>query len=393
MDVNGAVRRDDLSPPFLIHTSEQLAALLRRLKDEPVVAVDTESNSLYAYFYRVCLIQVSIPGADYLIDPLAPDLDVAPLGELFSDPAVEKVFHAADNDILVLQRDYNFCFVRCFDTMLAARILGWRQVGLAAILAERFHVQLDKSLQRTDWGRRPLTREQMAYARLDTHYLLPLRDLLLTELRARDRLDEAREAFAALENITWVEKSFEPEGFWRINGARDLSPRALAVLRELYLFRDAEARRQNWPPFKIATDQALINLAMIQPQDSNALSRVPRLGLSQVRRWGKGFLAAIERGRAAPPPSPPNRQMSHNGSRPDEATMACFDALRAWRTKKARERGVEPDVVASNEALMILARLCPRTPEELSRAGVWGPWKQRTYGPDILNILRDAHRR
>ncbi|MCC7352538.1 MAG: HRDC domain-containing protein [Anaerolineae bacterium] len=385
-----SVARAALAPPSLVTTPEQLTALLQRLKGEPVVAVDTESNSLYAYYYRVCLIQVSIPGADYLLDPLIPDLDMSPLGDIFSNPAVEKVFHAAENDILVLQRDYNFCFVRCFDTMLAARILGWRQVGLAAILDERFHVQLDKSLQRTDWGRRPLARDQMAYARLDTHYLLPLRDLLLAELRSRGRLDEAREAFAALENIAWVEKPFDPDGFWRINGARDLPPRALATLQELYLFRDAEARRQNWPPFKIATDQALINLAMTQPQDGNALSRVPRIGSTQAHRWGKGFLAAIERGRVAPPPSPPPRQGNHNGSRPDEATMTRFDALRAWRSKKAHERDVEPDVVASNEVLMTLARLCPHTPDELSRAGVWGPWKQRTYGPDILNILKDA---
>lgn len=379
-----------LPPPALVTKPDQLRALLKRLQGEPVVAVDTESNSLYAYFYRVCLIQISVPETDYLIDPLAPDLDVTPLGELFADPSVEKVFHAADNDILMLQRDYGFCFVRCFDTMLAARILGWRQVGLAAILAERFGVRLDKSLQRTDWGRRPLTPEQMAYARLDTHYLLPLREQMLAELQARGRWEEAKEAFATLENLTWTEKPFDPEGFWRIDCARDLPPRALAVLRELYLFRDAEARRQNRPPFKILTDQALINLAIAQPQSTDALRRVPRVGSASVQRWAKALLAAIERGRAAPPPSPPQRHP--NGNRPDEETLARFEALRAWRAQKAKERGVEPDVIANNETLLTIARLAPRTPEDLLRARVWGPWKQRTYGPEVLQVLMNARR-
>ncbi len=380
-----------LPPPVLVTRSDQLTDLLERLRREPVVAVDTESNSLYAYFYRVCLIQISILEADYLIDPLAPGLDVSPLGDLFADPSVEKVFHAADNDILMLQRDYRFCFVRCFDTMLAARILGWRQVGLAAILEERFGVRLDKSLQRTDWGRRPLTTEQMAYARLDTRYLLPLRERMLAELRARGRLEEAREAFAALENLTWVEKPFDPEGFWRIEGARGLSPRALAVLRELYLFRDAEARRQNRPPFRILSDQALINLAVAQPQSADALRRVaPRIGSASARRWLRALLAAIERGGAAPPPLPPQRYT--NGSKPDEETLARFEALRAWRAQKAQARGVDPDVIATNEALMTLARLAPRTEEEFLRARVWGPWKQRTYGPEVLRVLTDLQR-
>jgi ribonuclease D len=380
-----------LPPPVLVTRSDQLTDLLERLRREPVVAVDTESNSLYAYFYRVCLIQISVPEADYLIDPLAPGLDVSPLGDLFADPSVEKVFHAADNDILMLQRDHRFCFVRCFDTMLAARILGWRQVGLAAILEERFGVRLDKSLQRTDWGRRPLTTEQMAYARLDTRYLLPLRERMLAELRARGRLEEAREAFAALENLTWVEKPFDPEGFWRIEGARGLSPRALAVLRELYLFRDAEARRQNRPPFRILSDQALINLAVAQPQSADALRRVaPRIGSASARRWLRALLAAIERGEAAPPPLPPQRYT--NGSKPDEETLARFEALRAWRAKKAQARGVDPDVIATNEALMTLARLAPRTEEEFLRARVWGPWKQRTYGPEVLRVLTDLQR-
>lgn len=378
-----------LAPPTLVTTQKQMHSLLARLQREPLVAVDTESNSLYAYFYRVCLIQVSIPNADYLLDPLAPGLDVSPLGDLFGNDSIEKVFHAAENDILMLQRDYGFSFLNCFDTMLTARILGWQQASLAAILSEHFGVQLQKSMQKTDWGRRPLARDQLAYARLDTHYLVPLRDLMLAELQARGRQEEAEEAFASLERIVWVEKPFDPEGFWRIDGVRDLAPRALAVLQGLYLFRDAEARRRDIPPFKVLADGALLSLSEAQPRDLAALATLGRLSVAQARRMGPDLLAIIERGRDAPPPAPPSRQ-NHNGNRPDGATVARFEALRAWRAAKARERDVDTDVIVSNEVLLNLARLFPRTPQELAGTGVLGDWKSRIYGTEILQVLSET---
>ena len=219
-----------LTPPILVTEATQLQQLLRELRRQPVVAVDTESDSLFAYYYKVCLIQLSVPEADYLVDPLALR-DVTPLGSLFANPTVQKVFHAADSDIVALKRDYGFTFANIFDTLWSARILGWANRNLAAILKERFGIRLDKRAQRTNWGRRPLAPEQLAYARLDSRYLLPLREMQIAELTARSRMEEATEAFGRLPGIEWEEKPFDPDGFWRLNGARELSPRALAVLR------------------------------------------------------------------------------------------------------------------------------------------------------------------
>ena len=180
-----------LPPPVLVDSPPAFGEMIAALSGQPLLALDTESDSLYRYFFKVGLIQISTPATDYLVDPLRlPDL--TPLGDILADPAVEKVFHAAENDILMLKRDFSFRFANVFDTMLAARILGWKQVSLAALLAQHFDVTLDKRAQLTDWGHRPLDAAQLSYARLDTHYLLPLRDLLIAELRQRRRWREAR---------------------------------------------------------------------------------------------------------------------------------------------------------------------------------------------------------
>ena len=186
-----------LPPPILVADEDSLGRLVRALASCPVVAVDTESNSLHAYRERVCLIQFSTPAADYIVDPIRlPDL--SPLAPFFANPDQQKVFHAAEYDLICLRRDYQFEFTNIFDTMSAARTLGWPQVGLAAILDTHFGVKMNKKYQRADWKRRPLTPEQLDYARLDTHYLVALRDRQLQALTESGRWPEAHEEFERL---------------------------------------------------------------------------------------------------------------------------------------------------------------------------------------------------
>lgn len=370
-----------LPPPRLVDTPKAFDELLAALATEPVLALDTESDSLYRYFYKVCLIQVSTPCCDYIVDPLAlPDL--AALGAILADPSVEKIFHAAENDVLMLKRDFAFTFANVFDTMLAARILGWPQVGLAALLKQHFSVELDKHAQLTDWGHRPLSPAQLSYARLDSRYLFELRTLQVNELRARRRWREAQEAFAALPQITYVEKPFDPDGFWRLRNARDLYPQELAVLRQLYLWRDEQARRLDRPPFKVLGDDALIRLSRQQPRRPADLALSPR----QISQYGRALLAAIDRGRAAPPPQPPARPHNGNG-RPDPTVQARFDRLRAWRAQRAEARAVDSDIVLTNDTLLTVARAAPTSLEELVALDVMGPWKVQEYGPDLLRVV------
>ncbi len=369
-----------LPAPVLVDTPAAFATLLHALDSETRLALDTESDSLYRYFYKVRLIQISTASTDYLVDPVRLH-DLQPLQRLLADPAIEKVFHASENDIILLKRDFGFSFENIFDTMLAARILGRRGVGLAALLREHFGIELDKRVQLTDWGRRPLTEQQLSYARLDSHYLLPLRDLLADELHRMRRWREAQEAFADLPDLVYVEKPFDPDGFWRSKEVRDLRPVEIAIFRELYLWREQQARALDQPPFKVLTDQALLQLSLEQPRSLGHLPLKPHL----ATRFGPGILEAIARGQVAPAPQPPTRRTNGEG-RPDPAITARYDRLRDWRAKRAAERGVDLDVILNNETLMAVARACPTDLDALAALGLLRSWKLAEYGPELIEI-------
>ncbi|HND48409.1 MAG TPA: ribonuclease D, partial [Anaerolineales bacterium] len=183
-----------LSPPIWVNTIEQLNKMIQDLAAQTRVAVDTESNSLHAYREQVCLLQFSSVNSDYIVDPLALR-DLSPLAPIFSNPKIEKVFHAAEYDLICLRRDFNFSFTNLFDTMHAARVLGYPAVGLDKLLGDKFDIKMDKRHQKADWAERPLTKEQIHYARLDTHYLFDLRDVLEGELKEKGRLHFAKEDF------------------------------------------------------------------------------------------------------------------------------------------------------------------------------------------------------
>jgi ribonuclease D len=333
-----------------VDTQPALNEMLAHLCDSQVIAVDTESDSLYVYHEKVCLIQFSIPDVDYLVDPLA--VDVSRL---------------------------------LFDSMLAARVLGWKRYGLGTILHDQFGVQLDKRMQRYNWGTRPLSKEALNYARLDTHFLLPLREMQLAELQAKGRLDEAQQAFQRQTRVEPTSKVFNPDDFWRVTGARELPPVEQAVLRRLFIFRDRYARKLNRPPFKVMNDATLVRLAQTRPADQRSLSNVKGLSHHMRHRAAGKLLEVIAEGLDAPPPSYPRSQ--HR--RPDDKTLARYEALRAWRKRMAEARGVEPDVILPNSTLMALAKRAPGTAQALAKVEALDDWQRRTYGDELLRVLKD----
>jgi ribonuclease D len=364
-----------------IDKSHQLRELVDTLSQEPLLYVDTESDSLYSYFEKVCLIQFSTTGVDYLVDPLA--VDVSVLAPIFAASSIQKVFHAAEYDLLSLKRDYGFSFANIFDTMLAARILGWPRYGLGPILEQYFGVKLDKRFQRYNWGKRPIIEEALNYARLDTHYLLSLRQIQLEELVEQRRLREAEEAFERETRVEPVPKVFDPEDFWRIKGSRELEPQQQAVLRELFMLRDRIARKIDRPPFKVINDAALLRLARVQPGDNRAMYQIKGIGENLLRHNASDILKAIERGQAAPYPRYPTH---HN--RLDEDTLTRYETLRQWRNDLAAERGVEPDVIIGNDKLLDIARRNPQSLGALTNMDILGDWQFETYGKSVINVLR-----
>ncbi len=373
-----------LPPPRLVETPEGLRALAAALAAEPALAVDTEANSLFVYRERVCLIQISTPGQDVIIDPLRlPDL--APLRPLFADPRQQKVFHAAEYDLIVLRRDYDWGLSNLFDTMWAARILGYRQMGLAGLLETYFGVRLSKRYQKANWCHRPLSAGELAYAQRDTHYLLALRDRLAAELEERGLLAEALETFAEQARVKLPHNGFDPDAFWNINGVSDMTPAQQAALRALFILRDREARRRNAPHFKVLSDQTLLEIAARLPSRPEDLDGIHGMTAGQQQRYGRQLLAAVAEARHGPPPPPPQRP-----PRPPDIVLIRYDRLHRWRKTRAQARGVESDVIVSRDALWAIAQANPRTIDELAALEVLGPWRLATYGDEIVRKLSGA---
>jgi ribonuclease D len=369
-----------LPSPLLITRSTGLRQLVDRLSREPILAVDTESNSLYAYQEQVCLIQFSTPQEDILVDPLALD-DLSPLETLFAETKIEKVFHAAEYDLISMKRDFGFSFVNLFDTMVAARILGWEEVGLGSILKAEFGVQLNKRYQRANWGRRPLPPDMLDYARLDTHYLIPLRYRMKSELKAKDRWPLGEEDFNRLRYVNGRDPDEAPDACWRVSGAYDLAPQQAAVLQDLCRYRDQVARSINQPVFKVMSDQTLLAIAVTCPKDLQQLEHVSRLSYKQMLQHGPRLLQAVEHGLQASPLYPARMP------RPDEQYLARLEALRTWRKHTGQRMGVNSDVILPRDLLQALASL--HSPDQAQVQAVLGqvPWRRERFGNEILDVL------
>ena len=371
---------DNVTKPELVINTSQLLSLIKGLSSQTSVAVDTESNSLYAYREQVCLIQFSIPGTDYLVDPLALQ-DIQPLGKVFSDPAVEKVFHAAEYDLLTLKRDFGFTFKNIFDTMVAARILGRSKVGLGSILEEEFGVVLQKKYQRANWGRRPLPKDMLNYASKDTHYLLQLRQRLFDELQQRDLLPLAREDFNRLCTINGNGPEPSLPNIWRMRGVKDLTPEKATVLKYLVEYRQKRAEKTDLPLFKVFNDKTLVAIAAACPGAIVELKHIPGMTSKNINRHGKGLLSAVKRGLRDQPSYPPRRP------RLDDAHAERLEALRQWRKERARKMGVESDVVLPRDVMEDLAYHNPSDLQQTSEIMHDLPWRMDKYGPEITKIL------
>jgi len=383
---HGKQRRSNSSKPDLppyqhVQTWSEWRSCLKCLREEARVAIDLEANSMYAYQEQVCLVQISIPGQDYIVDPLS-DFGLGGLGEIMEDGAVEKVFHAAEYDLILMKREYGWELENLFDTMWAARILGYERVGLANILGELFGVKLNKRYQRANWCKRPLSANQLAYAQADTHFLLELRDHFARELEEAGRMTEAAEIFVEQSTVDVPPNDFDPDSFWTINGARRLSAGGKAILKALNIYRDREAKRRDRPHFKVLQDRTLMELAKRRPRNERELRTIHGMTSGQIRRYGDDLLRIISEMRNAPAPRRPRRK-----PRPPDDVLGRYERLRTWRKKRGQQRGVESDVIVSRDTLWELARANPQTKADLEEIGGLGPWRLQTYGDEILQVL------
>jgi ribonuclease D len=322
------------------------------------VAVDTEADSLHAYPEKICLIQISTVDGDELIDPLAP-LNLDPLLEALGGH--ELLMHGADYDLRLLRKHHEFVPRSIFDTMLAARLLGLRQFSLSYLAEKYLGVKLEKGPQKANWALRPLTERMERYARNDTHYLKPLADVLRTELQGKGRLIWHQESCARLIAESARERQADLDSVWRVKGSHLLEQPALAVLRELWQWREQEAVGANRPPFFVMSHQTLVDVAAAAARRHPIDSLLPK-HISDRRR--AGVMKAIARGLKLSPSEHP-RILRSIGRRPDEAERRRFAELEKRRNLRAAELGIDPTLIASRATLSDLANSWEKYASEL----------------------------
>lgn len=370
-----------------VDTPQTLAAFIAGVRRESRAAVDTEAASFHRYRDRIYLLQVSSATQTALIDPLAVS-DLGPVGALLGDAGIEKVFHDADYDLRVLDRDYSFRAVRLFDTRIAAQLAGEPAIGLAALLEKYAGVKLDKEHQKADWSLRPLTPPMLAYAAADTHYLLKLRDALEQRLRELGRLEWAQEEFKELESLRWTRPAEgDEEGYLRLKGAKALTPRSLAALRELHRWRETVAEREDKAPFRIIGNDALLGVARALPSAQPDLSGVRELPASLARRHGAALLDAVARAKALPDGALPRVER-----RPRPQKDAGFDVrlekLKAARNAVATALGLEAGVLCGRTTLEAVARAKPVDRAGLEAIAELHRWQVAVLGDALLEALR-----
>jgi len=371
--------QQNLPPPVWVDKQNKFDQMVAELSVPERIAVDTESNSLHAYRERVCLIQFSTHNKDYVVDPLVIQ-DLSALAPIFSNPKTEKIFHAAEYDLICLKRDFGFEFVNLFDTMQAARILGYPFVGLDNILAEKFSVTIDKRHQKADWGARPLTPAQMDYARFDTHYLFRLRDLLEAELREKGRWELALEDFAMACHMGEPREKHNGSSWKRFAARKDLSLRELTIISELCVFRDRIAERLDRPVFKVIGDDILLDIARKLPEKDVDLAGIG-LSSKQINLWGHDILAATRRGVEAP------TVKRDQVNRPSDAMLRRLEKLKVWRKKLAKDMAVESDIVLPKMYLNMLAENPPKNLQELGISMQASPTRFHKYGEEIYRLI------
>jgi ribonuclease D len=379
-------------PPYtLVATTECFQSMMDKLCLANRLAIDMEADSLYHYFEKVCLLQISTDTDTFILDPLVLK-EIGSLAPLIADPAVEKVFHAAGYDVFCLRRDYGFAFANIFDTHMAAQLLGYEYLGLSAMMEMLLGIHHSKRRQRDDWSQRPLVAEQLEYAAMDTHHLLQLRDVLESELKQKGRLSWAQEEFAVAAANERPEKEFDAEGYRRIKGNRDLAIQDQVVLRALYLFRDAAARKLDVPPFKVLNNSVLLDLAVRSPQSVQELFKRSGISYRVARKFGTDILNVIAEARQQDPAIlelPPRS----NGKPPNRAAKHRLEKLKQWRLGKSVELNLPVGVVFPANLLELLAIAPPLDLEGFINFPGMRRWRVQEFGQEILQKLKESEAR
>ncbi len=371
----------DGHPLLYLDDETGVEGFFREIQSARELAVDTEGASFHRFVDRIYLLQLSTRERSAIIDPL-PIGTPAGLGAALEDPAVEVVFHDADYDLRLLHQDYGWRVRNIFDTRVAAQLLGIKAFGLGALLERYFGLKLDKKHQRADWSMRPLPKDMLEYAALDTRHLLDLRDRMRAELEAKGRLGWAQEEFILLEGTQW-DAGDDADAFLRMKGARDLDRRGLAVLREVVQWRDIVAGELDRSTFRVVGNEVLLAIASTHPRTREDLAAIRGMPRGLLENRGQEVLAAVRRGLAIAENDLPKFPRSPRWDR-DPDFDARVARLKAVRDAHAQRLDLDPGVLCGRERLETIARIKPETRDTLQAIPSLRRWQVELMGDEFL---------
>jgi ribonuclease D len=373
--------------PLWIDAPDQLDRFLESAAGVREIAVDTEGASFHRFVDRIYLLQLSTREATAVIDPLAVGRPER-LGVVLEDARIVKVLHDADYDLRLLHQDYGWHARNIFDTRIAAQLLGLTAFGLAALLDKYFGVRLDKKHQRADWSMRPLTPGMLDYAAQDTMYLLELRDRMREALERAGRWEWALEEFQRLEGLRWEDEE-AGAAFFRVKGARDLSRRELARLRELVQWRDSVAAELDRATFRVAGNEVLLEAARRAPRTVAELLEIKGVPRALAERRGRELLDAIKRGDAVSESELPKFPRGQRWER-DADFEEHVSRLKRVRDDVAKQLAMDPGFLCSRDRLETIARRKPKTLADLEDVKDFRRWQISVLGGAFLEALRKS---
>jgi ribonuclease D len=365
--------------------SSDIAELAELARSGGRLGIDTEFMGEGRYRTLLCLVQVAVEVGDgvriEVIDPLDESVDPHPLALVLAEPEVEVVMHAGRQDVALLRRVWETDITNLFDTQLAAGFAGLRaQLGYEALLHELLDVRLSKSASFTRWDARPLSAEQIDYARDDVRHILQATTVLQDRLASRGRLEWAREECLALASVT---DERDPDViFARLPRVNSLDPKLRAIARELVVWREETARTQDRPIPAVLSDAALVEVAKRRPSVIGQLEQIRGINEATLRRRGRAILDAVERGREREP-------IPVEGSRPaqpsalDAPVISLAEAL--VRTR-ALEEELAYELIAARadlQAIVLAMRDDAPVPDVRTLQG----WRRQVVGDELLELL------
>jgi ribonuclease D len=370
-----------------------MESLVRHIGIAERVALDTEADSLHNYFEKVCLIQLSLEDEHYLVDPLS-GLDLSGFSEALAEKPL--ILHGGDYDLRMLRAALGFRpRGEVFDTMIAAQLLGIEQIGLAALIERCFDIRIEKegqkSEQKSDWSRRPLSEKQLSYAINDTRYLKQLAEHLVRDLGERWRIDWHKESCRAMVESTGRDRLRDPEQAWRIKGSGRLTRRQLAYVRGLWHWRDQHARRANMPSFKIFGNQQILDLVeWLDSHPAVPLQQGPKLPRNIRDTLLRTLEEAIARAAGMDPAQWPERRSLERPDALPAAVIEQTNALRGECASIAKELEIAAATLAPRAALEAIARSRPRTVDDIMESGGLLRWQAKLVEGAVVKCLHST---